>query len=125
MTTPEISNYKSVTTSNFKTEVLESDGPVLVDFWAPWCEPCLKLESTIKELTAQYDGAVKVVRLNVDENPGVASAYRIPTIPAVVLFDEGRIIQTFIGEHSKHHYERALNNIAGDAGDSGEGLSDF
>ena len=113
MTTSVNTKVVSITGANFKAEVIESDRPVLVDFWAPWCEPCLELMTTIEELAEQYDGAVKVGRLNVDENPGVAGTHRIPTIPAVVLFNAGKIVQTFVGVHSKHHYEHALENVHG------------
>ena len=102
-----------ITDANFKNEVLESDQPVLVDFWAPWCAPCHMLAPTIEELARQYAGSVKVGKLNVDENPHTAGTYRISSIPAVLLFNGGEVVESFVGLQPKQRFERALERAKG------------
>lgn len=102
-----------ITDANFKTDVLESDRPVLVDFWAPWCAPCHVLAPTIEELARQYAGSVKVGKLNVDENPDTARAYGIRSIPAVLLFKGGEVVESFVGLQPKQSFERALERVKG------------
>ncbi len=100
------------TDANFQSEVLESDQPVLVDFWAAWCGPCRAVGPTIEELAKQFDGTVKVGKLNIDENPQAASDFGIDSIPAVVLFKDGKIVEKLIGVQSKERYEAALVQVA-------------
>lgn len=97
-----------LTDASFKTEVLESDQPVLVDFWAPWCGPCHLLAPTIEELARQYAGSVRVGKLNVDENPDTARAYGISSIPAVFLFKAGEVVERFVGLQPKQRFEQVL-----------------
>lgn len=78
-----------ITDENFKSEALGSETPVLVDFWAEWCGPCKTLAPTIQELTEEYEGRLKVMKLNVDENPVSASAYGIRSIPTLIIFAGG------------------------------------
>ncbi len=96
------------TDANFKTEVLESNQPVLVDFWADWCGPCHALAPTIEELASQYEGAVRVGKLHVDENPETATAYEIRSIPSVLLFKNGKVVASLVGVQPKQRYEEAL-----------------
>lgn len=98
---------KTVTDENFDREVLQSDIPVLVDFWAGWCGPCRIVSPTIEALAAEYQGKVKVAKLNVDDNE-TAAHYGIRAIPTVVLFSGGDIKNTYVGVHSKRHYEEGL-----------------
>ena len=100
------------TDANFQNEVLESDRPVLVDFWAAWCGPCRAVGPTIEELAEQYDGTVKVGKLNIDENPQAPSDLRISSIPAVLLFKNGKVVETLVGVQPKERYEAALRQAA-------------
>jgi thioredoxin 1 len=84
-----MSSVANVTESTFKQEVLESEVPVLVDFWAPWCGPCRMVAPVVDEIATEYIGQVKVVKLNTDENPTVASHYGIRSIPTLLVFKGG------------------------------------
>jgi thioredoxin 1 len=86
-----------VTDSSFKQEVLESEVPVLVDFWAPWCGPCRMVAPVVDEIAEQYDGQVKVVKVNTDENPSVASQYGIRSIPTLMIFKGGQRVDMVVG----------------------------
>ncbi len=86
-----------VTDSTFKQEVLESEAPVLVDFWAPWCGPCRMVAPVVEEISEQYDGKVKVVKVNTDENPSVASQYGIRSIPTLMIFKGGQRVDMVVG----------------------------
>ncbi|PZO22418.1 MAG: thiol reductase thioredoxin [Leptolyngbya foveolarum] len=86
-----------VTDSTFKQEVLESETPVLVDFWAPWCGPCRMVAPVVEEISEQYDGKVKVVKVNTDENPSVASQYGIRSIPTLMIFKGGQRVDMVVG----------------------------
>ncbi|MCH7888073.1 MAG: thioredoxin [Proteobacteria bacterium] len=107
-----MSNAIQFTDANFQSEVLESDQPVLVDFWAAWCGPCRAVGPTIEELAKQYDGTVKVGKLNIDENPQAPSDFGISSIPAVLLFKDGKVVETLVGVQPKERYEAALGRVA-------------
>ena len=102
---------REFTDANFQDEVLQSNQPVLVDFWAPWCAPCRVLGPTIEELAQQYDNRVTVGKLNVDEHPQAASAQRISSIPAVLLFQNGEVVKSFVGIQPKAVFEEALDRV--------------
>jgi len=87
----------SVTDATFKQEVLESEVPVLVDFWAPWCGPCRMVAPIVDEISAQYEGQIKVVKVNTDENPSVASQYGIRSIPTLMIFKGGQRVDMVVG----------------------------
>ncbi|HSM81379.1 MAG TPA: thioredoxin [Nodosilinea sp.] len=91
----------TITQDTFQTEVLQSDVPVLVDFWAPWCGPCRMVASVVDEVAQQYDGQLKVVKVNTDEQPGVASAYGIRSIPTLMVFRGGEKVAQVVGAVSQ------------------------
>jgi thioredoxin 1 len=86
-----------VTDSSFQQEVLNSEIPVLVDFWAPWCGPCRMVAPVVEEISEQYDGKVKVVKVNTDENPSIASQYGIRSIPTLMIFKGGQRVDMVVG----------------------------
>ncbi|WP_269479059.1 thioredoxin [Rickettsia akari] len=92
----------NVTDSSFKKEVLESDLPVLVDFWAEWCGPCKMLTPIIDEISKELKGKVKVLKMNIDENPNISSEYGIRSIPTIMLFKNGEQKDTKIGLQQKN-----------------------
>ena len=85
------------TDSTFKQEVLDSQDPVLVDFWAPWCGPCRMVAPVVDEISSQYEGQIKVVKVNTDENPNVASQYGIRSIPTLMIFKGGQKVDMVVG----------------------------
>ena len=101
-------NLIHFTDQNFDAEVLKSDGPVLVDFWAEWCGPCVRLGPTIAELADELAGKAKIGKLNVDENPAVAQKYKVMSIPTVMIFKKGEVSKALIGLQPKTQYVQAL-----------------
>jgi len=97
-----------VNQDNFQKEVLEFKGKVLVDFWASWCGPCQMLGPIIDEIGSEYKDKIKVVKIDVDENQNLALKYNISSIPAVLIFNEVKVIETIIGYHQKQDYLNAL-----------------
>ena len=100
-----------ITDASFKTEVLESDQPVLVDFWAPWCGPCHLLAPTIEELAGEYAGKVKIGKIDTDANKEVSIKYGISAIPTIILFRDGEIVKKFVGLTSKDQFQAALDEL--------------
>ena len=100
-----------VTDTTFDSEVVRSDTPVLVDFWAEWCGPCRVLGPVIESLSAEYDGKVKVAKVDVDANQQVAMQFGIRSIPTVILFDKGQIVDTFVGVRPKSDYDASLQRV--------------
>ena len=98
------------TDQNFETEVLKSDQPVVVDFWAPWCGPCRIVSPVIEELAEEYKGKVKVGKMNVDENH-TSAHYGIMSIPSVLLFKNGKPVKTMIGAQSKENYKKSVDEV--------------
>jgi thioredoxin 1 len=102
----------AVTDASFEQDVLKSDGPVVVDFWAEWCGPCRLLAPVIDQLAQEYDGRVQFVEVNVDENPDLAMTYGVEGIPTLVLFHQGKVVDRIVGYLPKpilaHQLEAAL-----------------
>jgi thioredoxin 1 len=97
-----------VTDTNFQTEVIESDVPVLVDFWAPWCGPCRMVAPVVEEIAEERGEALKVVKLNIDENQNTAVQFNVMSIPTLMLFRNGEVAKTVIGAYPKRKLEAEL-----------------
>ena len=97
-----------ITKENFENEVLQSELPVLVDFWAAWCGPCRMLSPTVEELSGQYAGKAKFGKVNVDEQPELAMAFRVSSIPTLILFRGGRPADSSVGVVPKQAIEKML-----------------
>lgn len=106
-----MSNARAVTDAEFKTEVLDSAIPVLVDFWATWCGPCQTMGPVIDALAGEYEGRVKIMKLNVDENPQTPAQYGIRGIPTLIVFKGGEEMQRIIGASPKGNVDEALKKV--------------
>lgn len=106
-------NVMELTDGNFKSEVLDSATPVLVDFWAEWCQPCKLLGKTIDELATEYQGRVKVGKVDIDRHKQAATDYKINAIPTVMIFKGGELKKKFVGLVPKGQIQDALKEIGG------------
>ncbi|MGI8902285.1 MAG: thioredoxin [Solirubrobacteraceae bacterium] len=103
-----IGTVSAVTDDNFQAEVIESEVPVLVDFWAPWCGPCRMVAPVVEEIAKERGEALKVVKLNIDENQSTAVAFNVMSIPTLILFRNGQPAKTVIGAYPKRKLEAEL-----------------
>jgi thioredoxin 1 len=95
--------------ASFKSEVTDSAIPVLVDFWAPWCGPCKMIAPVLEEIASEYDGKVKVVKINIDENQTTPSTYGVRSIPTLILFKDGQEVEKIIGAQSKQNLKQMVD----------------
>ncbi|MDZ4837276.1 MAG: thioredoxin [Candidatus Melainabacteria bacterium] len=108
-----MSTVANVTDATFEAEVLKADIPVLVDFWAPWCGPCKAVAPVVEDLSKDFAGKIKVVKLNTDENPKTAQAYHIRGIPSLYLFKSGQVVEQVVGAVPKSTLASAINKHVG------------
>ncbi len=101
----------TLTDENFEEEVLDAEGLVLVDFWAPWCGPCQIASPIVEELGEEYGDHLKVGKLNVDENPQAAEAYGIMSIPTLLFFEDGEQVDQLVGVHSRVNLEKFIDDL--------------
>ncbi len=101
----------TITADNFAEEVLKSDKPVLVDFWAPWCGPCKMLAPIVEEIAEEYADSVKVGKVNVDDQPALAAKFGISSIPALLVFRNGAVVNSAVGYRSKILVEDMLGLV--------------
>lgn len=103
----------AVTDSSFDQVVLQAEAPVLVDFWAPWCRPCLMVAPVLDELAGEYDGRLSIVRMDVDQNPKTATKYSIMSIPTLLIFKQGNPVSHIVGFRPKAELKRSLDAALG------------
>ncbi len=102
----------TLTDANFQDEVLTRDQPVLVDYWAAWCAPCRAVGPTIDDLAEAYKGRVRFGKVNVDENTETPQRYAVSSIPTVLVFKGGKVVETLVGVQSRERYQQALEDVA-------------
>jgi thioredoxin 1 len=106
-----VGKVTDVTDASFGQEVLEADLPVLIDFWAPWCGPCKAIGPVVEELAGTYAGRLKVVKMNVDDNPQTPSQYGVRGIPNLILFKGGQVADQIVGAVPKAHLVKAIDRV--------------
>ena len=101
----------AISDDTFETEVLQSATPVLIDFWAPWCGPCRAIAPLVEELAREYAGKIKVVKMNVDDNPRTPQRYGVRGIPNLILFQGGQVKEQIVGAVPKSHLTKAIDRV--------------
>jgi len=99
------------TDQDFEEQVLKSEMPVVVDFWAPWCAPCRIVSPIIEELAKDFEGMVKVGKMNVDDNPNYPSQYGVMSIPSILIFKNGEPVKTMIGAQSRENFKKGIDEV--------------
>ncbi len=108
-----MANVTELSDSSFQSEVLDSTEPVLVDFWAPWCGPCRMVAPVVEQLAAENAGSLKVAKLNIDNNPDVATEYGVSSIPTLLIFKSGEVVDRFVGLQPKTRLQDAIDQAKG------------
>lgn len=106
-----MADVQQVSDASFDSDVLQADVPVLLDFWAPWCGPCKAIAPVVEELAGEYDGRLKVVKMNVDDNPQTPAQYGVRGIPNLILFKSGEVKQQIVGAVPKGHLVKAIDGV--------------
>jgi thioredoxin 1 len=106
-----VANVVEVSDASFDKEVLQAKEPVLIDFWAPWCGPCKAIGPIVEELSGEYSGRLKVVKMNVDDNPQTPSKYGVRGIPNLILFKGGQVQDQIVGAVPKAHLVKAIDRV--------------
>ncbi len=106
-----MSDVAEVTDQTFDAEVLQSDKPTIIDFWAEWCAPCRAISPIIKQLAEDYDGKLKVVKMNIDENPKTPGKYGVRAIPMVLAFQNGQVVEQLQGARPKAAFEEMVQKL--------------
>lgn len=106
-----MSNIQNITQATFKSSVVESDMPVLVDFWASWCKPCLAMQPTLDSLSEKFDGRAAVAKVNVDEERVLAAMFQVMSIPALMVFKDGKKVAEFTGVQSEQVLSEKLESL--------------
>ncbi len=104
----QTSAVQQVSDQNFETTVLQSDKPSFVDFWAPWCGPCRVIGPVVEELAPLYEGKINITKINVDENPGVAQKYQVTSIPTLMIFKNGQVVDRALGALPKSELQKFI-----------------
>lgn len=108
-----MANVTELNESNFDAEVLQSPQPVLVDFWAPWCGPCRMIAPLVEELANEHRGSLKVAKINIDDSPALASHFGVSSIPTVMIFKAGEVVDRFVGVQPKSRLQNAIEEAKG------------
>jgi thioredoxin 1 len=105
---PEMADVKEISDQDFEAEVLQATGPVLVDFWAPWCGPCRMIAPLVEELAKENGASLKVTKVNIDDSPQIASTYGVSAIPTLMVFKNGEVADRFVGVQPKKRLQDAI-----------------
>ena len=108
-----MSNLDSINDIAFDQKVLQANNPVLVDFWASWCRPCLMVAPMLDELAGKYDGRISFVKVDVDQNPKTAARYNVMSIPTILIFKDGQPVSHMVGLRPKEELRRSLDAVLG------------
>lgn len=108
-----MANVAELSESNFEAEVLQASQPVLIDFWAPWCGPCRMIAPVVEELASENGESIKVAKVNIDDCPNIAANYGVSSIPTIMLFKGGDVVDRFVGVQPKNRLQDAITEAVG------------
>ena len=108
-----MANVTELSDNNFQAEVIDSAEPVLVDFWAPWCGPCRMIAPLIEELATENADSIKVAKVNIDDSPNAATTYGVSSIPTLMIFKGGDVVERFVGVQPKKRIQEAIDEATG------------